>query len=46
MLQLSHSAMVDWKINNIELDYHNLCDAFNTGGVLADTPVGKQLGKN
>ena len=35
---------VDWKVNNVELGYHDLCDVLYTGGVLADTPVGKQFG--
>ena len=33
---------VDW---NVELGYHDLCDVLYTGGVLANTPVGKQFGK-
>ena len=36
---------VDWKVNNVELGYHDFCDVLHTGGVLANTPVGKQFGK-
>ena len=36
---------VDWKVNNVELGYHDFCDVLYTGGVLANTPVGKQFGK-